>query len=167
MIFEATGEELTLGAFWRALGCRPVGAVVVTAKGELGPTGFLGLSFAHVSAQPPMVLVSVGRSASALNDIKASGAFAVNFLPAGAEEMAKAFGRSADRGNRFTGDGWTEFVTGSPVLIGASGVFDCTVATTLDTEAALIVVGEVVGLRADASLGATLAAAGGFQDFLN
>jgi len=71
MSFEARDADIGPGAFWRTLGARPIGATVITAMGEGGPEGFLGLSFAHVSAKPPTVLVSVGSTTSALGAIRA------------------------------------------------------------------------------------------------
>ncbi len=81
MSLDATGDAIDIGAFWRTLGERAIGATVVTTSGAEGPNGFLGLSAAHVCASPPTMVVSVDKKTSALEGILESGGFAVNFLP--------------------------------------------------------------------------------------
>ena len=54
-----SGDAIDPKAFWMALGQRATGMTVVTAEGDDGPTGFLGLSAAHVTASPATMLVSV------------------------------------------------------------------------------------------------------------
>src|SRR6516165_4637896 len=78
--------------FWRAIGNRALGSTVVTAQSDDGPAGFLGLSAAHVSADPPLVLVSVDKRTSALQTILAARHFALNFLPRDAADIADMFG---------------------------------------------------------------------------
>jgi flavin reductase (DIM6/NTAB) family NADH-FMN oxidoreductase RutF len=164
MTFEATGDEINPGGFWRALGSRPLGATIVTAQADDRPAGFLALSFAHVSAAPPTVLVSVGRSTSALPDMLSAGSFAANVLPAGSLELARAFGGETAAEERFAVGAWERFVTGAPVLKGAAGVFDCRLTRTIEEEGAVIVIGRVVGLRTPAAGTATLAFMGGFRE---
>ena len=163
MTFEARGEAIDAGAFWRVLGARPVGATVVTTTRDGAWSGFLGLSFAHVSATPPLVLVSASPSTSALQAITGSGVFAVNVLPEGAEALARAFGGAVPAEERFAGAEWESFVTGAPVLKGAAGVFDCRLQHSVGTEGATILIGRVEGARADASRGSTLAWQGGYR----
>ncbi len=86
------GDKIDVKAFWTTLGQRAIGMTVVTADSDEGPTGFLGLSAAHVTANPPTMLVSVERKTSALAGIISRRHFAVNFLPANAASIADAFG---------------------------------------------------------------------------
>lgn len=74
--------------FWTLLGQRVVGSTVITVDGASGPSGFLGLSAAHVCANPPTMLVSIDEKTSACGDILAMGRFAVNYLPAGGQRVA-------------------------------------------------------------------------------
>ena len=87
-----SGEAIDGKAFWTTLGQRATGMTVVTADSDDGPTGFLGLSAAHVTASPPTMLVSVDRKTSALAGIRSRRHFAINFLPANAAGVAEAFG---------------------------------------------------------------------------
>src|ERR1700744_2279901 len=92
-----SGADIDAKAFWTALGQRATGMTVVTADSDDGPTGFLGLSAAHVTASPPTMLVSVDHKTTALAGIVSRRHFAVNFLPASGTRIADAF-RGRDGG---------------------------------------------------------------------
>lgn len=148
MTLNVTGSDIGPGQFWQCLGERPVGVTVVTTSGPKGKSGFLGLSFAHVSAAPPVVLVSVGPKTSALDAIRKSGVFAVNLLPAESDDIALAFGGGRSVEDRFDFSDWSGFVTGAPVLGSAVAVFDCKVLSSVETGGTVTFFGSVVGLRA-------------------
>ncbi len=71
-------SEIDAKTFWKAIGCRAIGVAIVTAKGADGPAGFLALSATHLSASPPMMLVSIGLTTSALGAVKHGNHFAIN-----------------------------------------------------------------------------------------
>ncbi len=149
----ASGQEIDAKAFWSALGQRAIGMTVVTADSEEGPTGFLGLSAAHVTANPPTILVSVEHKTSALAGILARRHFAVNFLPADAAKVADTFGGRAGISGaaRFAAGEWSTLSTGAPIYRNALGVFDCTVDEVLPRGEVSIIIGNVVAAawRAD------------------
>ena len=62
--------EIDAKTFWKAIGCRAIGVAIVTAKGTDGPAGFLALSATHLSASPPMMMVSIGLTTSALGAVR-------------------------------------------------------------------------------------------------
>lgn len=163
MGFEAKTDEIGPGQFWRALGERPIGATVITAAGADGPEGFLGLSFAHVSAAPPTVLVSAGKSTSALGAIRHSGAFAANLLPPDGEAVARAFGGEVAKEARFDGVAYDSFVTASPALKAAAAVFDCEVLREIEEDDTVIFLARVVGIRSAEGDGALIAYRGGYR----
>ena len=109
------GEEVDVKSFWTTLGQRATGMTVVTAESDDGPTGFLGLSAAHVTASPPTMLVSVDRKTGALAGIRSRRHFAVNYLPASATSVADAFGGRAgiSGAERFTPGEWRVLSTGA------------------------------------------------------
>ena len=146
MSFEATGEGVDIGAFWRTLGERPIGATVVTTDSAEGPMGFLGLSAAHVTANPPTMLVSIDKKTSALAGVLEKEHFAINFLPEGYAEMANAFGGKGEK--VFDADKWGTLATGAPVLNDALGVFDCKLEKVIEHGNTSIILGTVVGVRA-------------------
>jgi flavin reductase (DIM6/NTAB) family NADH-FMN oxidoreductase RutF len=145
--------DIDAKAFWTTLGQRATGMTVVTADSDDGPTGFLGLSAAHVTASPPAMLVSVDRKTSALAGIVSRRHFAINFLPANAAKVADAFaGKAGVSGAaRFAAGEWHVLATGAPVFRDALGVFDCTVDEILQRGDISIIVGTVVAVasRAD------------------
>lgn len=132
--------------FWKTLGTRALGMTIVTARGSRGPAGFVGLSAAHVSADPPMTLVSIDRKTSALDPITESRHFAINFLARGQEAIGDLFGRrTADYDQRFADPGWKTLQTGAPILTTALGAFDCELDRVVETPGAVIAIGKVVG----------------------
>jgi flavin reductase (DIM6/NTAB) family NADH-FMN oxidoreductase RutF len=150
MSLDATGDAIDIGAFWRTLGERAIGATVVTTAGAEGPNGCLGLSAAHVCASPPTMVVSVDKKTSALEGILESGGFAVNFLPEGTAALARAFGGKTDedRAARFVEGEWDTLATGAPVYGAALGVFDCEVDQVVDRGNVALVIGTVKGVKA-------------------
>ena len=75
------GKIIDPKTFWRTLGQRAIGSTIVTARSSEGPAGFLGLSATHITADPPLMLVSIDKRTAALAAVLASRHFAVNFLP--------------------------------------------------------------------------------------
>ena len=139
---EFKGPEITEEVFWRAVGARPIGATVVTAQYQDTKAGFLGLSFAHVSARPPIVLVSVSRSTTALAAILASKAFAVSELPDCSEAVARAFGGGKPNQDRFLDRDWESFVSGAPIYPNAVVAFDCELHRTIEEGDTILVLGK-------------------------
>jgi flavin reductase (DIM6/NTAB) family NADH-FMN oxidoreductase RutF len=119
---------------------------VVTGRSNDGPVGFLGLSAAHVTANPPTMLVSVDQKTSALAGILSHRCFAINYLPAGAEGLASEFsGKGGSTGaHRFMEGEWGTLSSGAPILKSALGVFDCVVEEVIDRDTVSIVIGRVV-----------------------
>ena len=143
-------SPIDIKTFWQTLGERAIGMTIVTAAGETGPAGFLGLSAAHVTADPPTVLVSIDQKTSALAVVQASAHFAVNFLDAGSGHVADDFsGKSAAKGSdRFRDGEWTTIKTGAPVHVKALGAFDCRLERVIEYGAISIMIGTVVGATA-------------------
>jgi flavin reductase (DIM6/NTAB) family NADH-FMN oxidoreductase RutF len=132
--------------FWRTLGERAIGVTVVTATGKDGPAGFLALSAAHVSADPPTMLVSIDRRTSAIEAVLESRRFAVNILAREHEALSESFGgKSAEQhARRFVPEEWTTLRTGAPILRAALGVFDCELEQIIERPGVIVALGRVV-----------------------
>jgi flavin reductase (DIM6/NTAB) family NADH-FMN oxidoreductase RutF len=132
--------------FWRALGSRAIGVAVVTAKGTNGPAGFLALSAAHLTANPPTMLVSIGQSTSALAPILESRHFAINYVAKDREDLAREFGGQGSRkgADRFLPGDWTSLKTGAPTLVNAVGVLDCELEEAIERHNTTIAIGRIV-----------------------
>jgi flavin reductase (DIM6/NTAB) family NADH-FMN oxidoreductase RutF len=133
-------------AFWGAVGQRTLGASVVTAAGAEGPAGFLGLSSAHVAADPPTMLVSIDKRTSALAAVLAARAFAINYLAHDQQAIADVFGgKGAAKGaERFAAGAWTKLSTGAPVLADGAGAIDCVLEEVIERFGVVIALGRVV-----------------------
>lgn len=147
VIFPAV--EIDVKTFWQAMGARPIGCAVVTARDSAGPAGFLALSATHLSADPPMLLVSIGMRTSALQTVQNSRHFAINYLARDDEALAQSFGGSGPLkgAERFIPERWTTLTTGAPVLNTAVGVLDCVLEETLERHNTVIAIGRLVDFR--------------------
>lgn len=93
--------------------------IVAAGEGE-DRRGMTVSAFSSVSADPPMVLVCLNRSASAHDKLTDSPSFSVNILGAGQEELAMLFAGQRDLygADRFDGS-WSDHRLGAPVLTDA------------------------------------------------
>jgi len=78
--------------FLASMAAFPTGVTVVTTAGEDGkPYGLTCNAFVSVSADPPLLLVSVDERSNTLPELQRTRRFVVNFLAAGRGELAKTF----------------------------------------------------------------------------
>jgi flavin reductase (DIM6/NTAB) family NADH-FMN oxidoreductase RutF len=83
----------------------PSGVVVVTALGDGGaPFGLTVSAFCPVSLEPPLILVCVDRTSNTLPALRRSGAFTVNILAAGHQELARRMATKSPQ--KFSGLTW-------------------------------------------------------------
>ena len=118
------------------------GVTVVTTKSDAGqPSGITVSAFASLSLEPPLVLVCIDKRAS-IHDLLVEGRyFAVNVL---AEEQEIISRRFASRDtDRFSGTGYTDGVTGVPILSDVLAAIECRIVHTYPGGDHTIVVGEV------------------------
>lgn len=130
----------------------PSGVAVVTARHQDRVHGMVVGSFCSLSAEPPLVMVSAGRSSRTHDVIDGAGRFAVSIL---GEEQGTLFERFAgfDRtydDDRFAGLTTSVAVTGAPIFPEGLAWVDCRVVARHPGQNYTIFVGEVVA----ASLGA-------------
>lgn len=140
-------------AFWTAIGCRSVGATLVTTASPDGPVGFLALSATHLCADPPTMMVSLDKRTSAAGDLLANGTFCINYLAKIQKPLlGPFFSKDGPKGaDRFRGVGFHTLATGAPALDGAVGVLDCRVDEVIERHGTLIVLGRLIDAeRSDA-----------------
>lgn len=144
MSSQGAKDAARIAPFWEVLGERPIGFTLVTAAAE-EPVGFVGLSVAHVSKEPPLLSVAIDVHNKALASIERTGSFAVNFLSKSNEAVGRTFlKKGATASERFVSGNWTTLATGSPVLLDGLGVFDCEVVRFVDLDHTRLLVGRVV-----------------------
>lgn len=130
-------------ALRQLMGSFPQGVTVVTTPGA-EPRGITVSSFISVSLDPPLVLVSIARSARAHEAIEREGAYAVNILAEDQGALSEHFARQGVASeDQFAGIGVTLSPGGCPVLSGALGHLDCRVVGTFVQADHTLFVGEV------------------------
>jgi len=123
----------------------PSGVTVVTIQSPASEVahGLTVSSFASVSPEPPLVLVSIDHRATAYTLLEAAGAcFAVNILAHDHMELSNRFAWLKDE-DRFQMGDWTTAATGAPILRDALAWLDCTVYSRFSAGTHTIYIGEV------------------------
>ena len=108
------------------------GAVALICTGRTGERyGLTATAVCSLTDDPPTLLACVNKSASAHDTIRETGAFSVNLLARGHEQLAAIFSGQTDLNgeDRFTVEeyGWDAHTSGTPRLAKAVASFDCVV----------------------------------------
>lgn len=138
-------EQTRLDSFRRAAGQFASGVTVVTTAHDDHLYGITATSFVSLSLNPLLVTVSINLHSPILEEIRASGVFAINVLGREQQAVSAYFARRGRGHSRERFDEVTTHVemTGAPVVTGALSWFDCAVHTMLDGGDHVILVGEV------------------------
>jgi flavin reductase (DIM6/NTAB) family NADH-FMN oxidoreductase RutF len=136
--------------FWKAIGCRAIGVAIVTAQGREGPAGFLALSATHLTASPPMMMVSISLTTSAFRAVREGNHFAINYVAKGNDALVQDFGGGGQRkgADRFLPGAWGTLKSGAPALLDAVGVIDCQLEEIIERHGTAIALGQVVAYSA-------------------
>jgi len=147
---RATGmAAVQLPNFRAAMGSFPTGVTVVTVASDDGTVyGMTVNSFSSVSLDPMLVLVCLSQASRGPGLIERAGAFAVNVLSAGQQDVSRRFAdRHRPAGSMmFDGVPFEPGVTGCPVLAGATATFDCRLRQSHHAGDHVILLGQVVAL---------------------
>ena len=117
--------------------------MIAARHGEVR-NGLTATAVCSASADPPILVVCVNRTASAHDLIVESGAF-VNFLdPHDQAAIARLFSTAKLTPEaRFAEGAWKEAATGSPMLEGALSAFDCQTVQTQSFDSHTVFFGRV------------------------
>lgn len=128
--------------FRRACARFATGVTVVTLLDSQGhPHGVTVNSFASVSLEPPLVLVSIDLKNAILGHFISSAWFAINILAEHQEHLSRRFSSAAE--NRFVDVEWSPGITGMPILEGALAHLECAVTRTFEVGDHTMMIGEV------------------------
>ena len=124
------------------------GVSVITAGIGADRTGLTATSATALSMEPPTMLISVNRSASAWPVIRRHGHFAVNILSAAQRPVAERFaGMGGVKGAaRYEGATWRELPSGASGLEEALAVIDCRVEEVIERHSHAIILGGVLSV---------------------
>lgn len=130
-----------------AFGSFMTGVTVVTCRDGGGqPLGFTANSFASVSLDPPLLLVSIARSSANYAAFTGASGFAVNILSEGQKDVSNTFARPVE--DRFGSVYWRYSDNGSPLISGVSAWFDCALHQCVEAGDHAILIGRVLGFEA-------------------
>jgi flavin reductase (DIM6/NTAB) family NADH-FMN oxidoreductase RutF len=89
------------------------------------PRGLTVNSFTSVSLHPPLVLISLGHTASVLEHFRTSTHFGLSVLAEDQKALSDHFARTGH--DRFDGVAWHAGDTGVPLLDGALATMECSI----------------------------------------
>ncbi len=124
------------------------GVTVVSVQNGTARHGMTVSSFTSVSLDPPLVLVSLERSARTCGLVEKAGCFGVTILSAAQRELSDRFaGRIADDQDRFDRVETFTLVSGAPMIAGGLASFDCQVVATYPAGTHIVFIAEVMAVR--------------------
>ncbi|MEI8055897.1 MAG: flavin reductase [Actinomycetes bacterium] len=154
--------EVPHHVFRHVVGHLASGVTVVTTADGSQNFGMTASSVTSLSAEPPMMLACLNRSAPTSLAVSSSGVFGVNILGHGHEHLAQQFAAPSD--DKFRGVSLTPGVLGVPLLSDALAYLECRVVEQVTGGTHTIFLGKVV--HASAHEGEPLAYfRGGFGRF--
>jgi flavin reductase (DIM6/NTAB) family NADH-FMN oxidoreductase RutF len=110
--------------FRNALGTYATGVTIITAAAADGkPYGLTCNSFASVSLNPPLVLLSLGIYSQSLSVFQNASHFAVHVLGASQQTLATKFAKSSE--DKFAGLECTPGLGNAPLLANCVASFQC------------------------------------------
>jgi flavin reductase (DIM6/NTAB) family NADH-FMN oxidoreductase RutF len=128
-----------------ALRMIPYGLYVLTASGEDEVAAATVNWVTQASFDPPLVVVGVKSDSETYRLLSAAGAFALNVLGKGQNELATSFFKPTVRdGDTVNEEGFHRGATGAPILESTPAFVECRVVERLERGDHAIVVGEVV-----------------------
>ncbi len=136
--------EFDQRSFRKALGSFLTGVTVVsTLQADGAPRGFTANSFSSVSLDPPLILVSIAKTAASYSLFVSARHFSVSVLSEGQEGVSGLFASKTP--DKFTNIAWHQGQTGSPLINGAVAWFDCRAHNVVLAGDHAILIGEVIG----------------------
>ena len=121
--------------------------MVTTKSGDGSDQGMTVSAFCSVSLEPPLVLISIEKTASAHQALTTAKGFVVNVLAAKQEQLARRF--AIVDIDRFEGVGFTRSGRGYAIIDDVLAVIECDRVSTVDGGDHTIILGEVQATRAE------------------
>ncbi len=115
--------------------------VVTTCKDDGTPLGFTANSFASVSLDPALLLVSIAKTSSNYDNFANASHFAINILAEEQKDVSNTFARPSD--DRFASLAWSVSANQNPIIDHVSAWFDCTTYQIVDAGDHAILIGKV------------------------
>ena len=122
----------------------PSGVAVITLDSSTGPVALTASSVFSVSAEPPMLVFSVSKTASASAPLHVAETLVVHLIATPQLELAKLCAKHG--ADRFAGDVWTwsRYDSGEPFFEAPAVRLRCRIAQRVEAGASTLIVGEVL-----------------------
>jgi flavin reductase (DIM6/NTAB) family NADH-FMN oxidoreductase RutF len=125
----------------------PSGVAVVTVDLDGEQVGLTVSSLISLSLDPPLVGISISRSAALHELLREAGVFGISILAAGQEALAQHFARGVPPIALWTGIERRPGTLGVPLLEGALGWLECRVTAEHEAGDHTLFVGEVAAVE--------------------
>jgi flavin reductase len=152
-----TGDELR--ALFREVPS-PVSVVTVDVAGQA--TGLTVDSIVTLSLEPPLVGIALRRHAALHELLREAGAFAISVLADGQEHVAQHFARGVPPIGLWKGIETNRGELEAPLIAGALGWIECSLASELEVGDHTFFVGEVTSVRRGPGREALVHTGGGY-----
>ncbi len=123
------------------------GVCVVTVDADGQKLGLTVGSFVTLSLEPPLVGFAVSRDAAMHELLREAGGCAISLLAAGQEWLAQHFARGVPPIAMWHGVSTEGESAGAPLLVGAVGWLECTLASEVDAGTHTFFVCDVHGVE--------------------
>jgi flavin reductase (DIM6/NTAB) family NADH-FMN oxidoreductase RutF len=130
---------------------QPTGISVITVDSAGGRLGLTVGTLVSLSLAPPLVGVAVNRHAAMHELLRGAACFAFSLLGGDQTAVAQHFARGVPPIAMWHGVSWHAGATGAPLLDGALGWIECTLAAEHETGDHTLFVGEVVSVERGAA----------------
>jgi flavin reductase (DIM6/NTAB) family NADH-FMN oxidoreductase RutF len=144
------------GGFKNAMRQLAGGVALIATQHEGVRHGITMTAVSSLTMDPPALLISVNRHASAFDALVSSGRFSVNLLREAQAPLAAAFSRKPDGDARFATGRWRTGTTGVPVLEDGIAAIECRLHDVVEFGTHAILIGVVEAVDIDADLPAPL-----------
>jgi flavin reductase (DIM6/NTAB) family NADH-FMN oxidoreductase RutF len=138
---ETPLRPLAPDAFREVIGHFASGVTVITTNLDGVLHGTTASAVSSLSLEPPMLLIAMNRSSVTGQAVLRSGAFAVNILGEGADELARRFASKGD--DKFDGVAVEIGDHGQPLLVDALAQLVCRVTQQVEAATHVVFFAEV------------------------
>jgi flavin reductase (DIM6/NTAB) family NADH-FMN oxidoreductase RutF len=140
---QGTQPPNLAAAFRTAFSGHPAGVAIVTASGPDGPAGITASSLISVSAEPPVLAVSIARGTGSGAALLAGKVLAVHLLTTANRRLAELFARPGSHRFGFDMD-WYTAPTGEPIIRGVGTVLRCKSIDRMSAGTGVVLAAEVL-----------------------
>lgn len=143
-------HRCSVDLFAATMSGHPSGVAVVTTSSAAGALGFAATAVMSYSADPPSILLSVGRSSRTHDQVVAAREFGVHMLAQGQDDVAAVFASKSDA--KFDSVSW-EWDHDIPRLLGVRAFLRCAPAKFLSYADHTVIIATVLDISVDHDAG--------------